>query len=123
MIFVFGSNLAGVHGAGAARFAHRNRGAVWNLGQGMAGQSYAIPTKDHSIHTLPLETIKIYIDTFLFYARTHPHLTFQVTRVGCGLAGLRDEDVAPLFAGAPHNCLFDEAWRPYLPLSEFWGTF
>jgi hypothetical protein len=89
----------------------------------MAGQSYAIPTKDHDIQTLPLDAIKVYVDGFLFYARTHPHLTFQVTRVGCGLAGLRDEDMAQMFQHASKNCLFDTAWRQWLPNHEFWGTF
>lgn len=120
MIFVFGSNLAGIHGAGAALFAHKNRGAIWHLGRGRAGESYAIPTKDHDIKTLPLDVIKKFVDIFLIYARNHPHLTFQVTRIGCGLAGFKDAEVAPLFKAAPNNCLFDEAWRQYLPNHNFW---
>lgn len=86
------------------------------------GQSFAIPTKDDQLKTLPVERIAQYVAGFLAYAKDHPELEFQVTRIGCGLAGYRDEDIAPLFQDAPSNCFFDEAWKPYLPEDmKFWG--
>jgi hypothetical protein len=110
-IFVFGSNLHGIHGAGAAAFAHAERGAVMGVGVGLTGQSYALPTKRTPWETLGLSEIQEYVDQFLEFARTHPELQFQVTRVGCGLAGYEDEDIAPLFQGAPENCELPKGWR------------
>lgn len=110
MIFVFGSNLAGRHGAGAARTA-LGYGAIWSVGVGRQGNSYAIPTKDEQIRTLPLVRINPYIHQFILYARDFPSLTFQVTRIGCGLAGYTDKDIAPMFYGAPENCILPEGWR------------
>jgi len=123
MIFVFGSNLAGIHGAGAAREALRHYGAVYGEGRGAQGNSYAIPTKDEVLQTLPLRIVEVYIWAFLCHARAHPKQDFQVTRIGCGLAGFYDAEIAPLFALAPDNCLFDAAWKRYLPEMRFWGTF
>lgn len=125
MIFVFGSNEAGIHGAGAARIAFRQRGAVWKEGWWHHGTSFAIPTKDRSVRkSLPLSKITFYVDQFLEYARKHPELTFQVTAIGCGLAGFKHSEIAPMFANAPDNCWFDDAWKPYLPgLHPYWGTF
>lgn len=94
-VFVFGSNLAGFHGGGAARIAYKNFGAEWGHGVGHFGQTYAIPTMQGGV-----ETIKPYVDDFIAYARTHPELKFYVTRIGCGIAGFRDEDIAPLFKEA-----------------------
>ncbi len=94
-IFVFGSNLAGSHGGGAARAAYRHFGAVWGQGTGLQGRSYAIPT----MHGGP-EAIRPYVDAFIDFARSNPGLTFLVTRIGCGIAGFRAADIAPLFAGA-----------------------
>lgn len=124
-IFVFGSNAAGLHGAGAARFALDKRGAILKVPFGLQGQSYAIPTKDASIrYTLPLERIQKYVDIFKLFAESRPDLQFQVTRIGCGLAGLRDEDIAPMFSGHPENCWFDTAWHRYLGDDmKDWGTF
>ena len=113
-IFVFGSNLAGVHGAGAAYDALKKYGAKMHVGKGLTGRSYALPTKGLSIQTLPLGLIKRYVEDFLEVARTYPELTFKVTRVGCGLAGWRDVDIAPLFLEAPENCHFDTAWMNYV---------
>lgn len=119
-VFVFGSNLSGVHGAGAARYAFLNKGAVMGMGEGHFGDSYALPTKDVRIETLPIERVKTYVERFLEYARENPDLTFEVTRVGCGLAGFVDSDIAPLFKGAPSNVklptplkdkLCPKAWR------------
>lgn len=91
-IFVFGSNLAGAHGGGAARIALDFFGAVWGQGVGLQGQSYAIPTMQSGV-----ETIEPYVDEFIDFARQHPELKFLVTRIGCGIAGFRDEEIAPLF--------------------------
>lgn len=97
-IFVFGSNLAGIHGAGAARHALEKYGAVYGEGVGRMGQSYAIPTKDENIVTLPLARIKPHVDVFVDYAKSHPNLTFHLTRIGCGIAGYDwDRDIGPLF--------------------------
>ena len=94
-IFVFGSNLAGAHGGGAARIALDCFGAVWGQGVGLQGQSYAIPTMQGGV-----ETIKPFVDEFIDFARQHPELKFLVTRIGCGIAGFRDEEIAPLFTDA-----------------------
>ena len=94
-VFVFGSNLAGMHGGGAAFAAYRKFGAVWGCGVGHQGQSYAIPTMQGGV-----ETIKPYVDAFIDYAKAHPELFFFVTRIGCGIAGFDDTEIAPLFAGA-----------------------
>ncbi len=109
-IFVFGSNLSGIHGAGAARSAFNDHGAIWGTGVGIQGKSYAIPTKDENIKTLPLHRIKNYIDGFLEFAKTHPEMEFYVTRVGCGLAGYKDSDIGPMFVGAPPNCELPPGW-------------
>ncbi|VOH55989.1 hypothetical protein MIJ3_00375 [Pseudomonas phage vB_PaeM_MIJ3] len=123
MIFVFGSNEAGRHGAGAAKFALQRKGAIYGIGVGHHGQSYAIPTKDHNIITLPYADIEKYVKQFLEYAKNNPQLQFQVTRIGCGLAGFTDNEIAPLFVTASDNCYFDSAWSPYLPDNfKFWGS-
>lgn len=94
-VFVFGSNLAGSHGGGAARIAYEKFGAVWGQGVGLHGQSYAIPTMQGGV-----ETIKPYVDEFIEFAKNHSELKFFVTRIGCGIAGFKDADIAPLFASA-----------------------
>uniref|UniRef100_A0A6C0JU36 Macro domain-containing protein n=1 Tax=viral metagenome TaxID=1070528 RepID=A0A6C0JU36_9ZZZZ len=109
-LFVFGSNLRGVHGAGAARFAFDNHNAKWGCGIGRTGDCYAIPTKDDNIKTLPLNVIKNYVDEFVLYAKEHPELMFEVTKIGCGLAGYKNKDIAPMFLDAPENCLLDDEW-------------
>lgn len=110
VIFVFGSNKAGRHGRGAALYALRHHGAVYGRGIGPQGYSYAIPTKDEQLRTLPLRKIQVFVEQFLDYAHDHPDLTFQVTRVGCGLAGYSDTDISPFFANAPQNCVLPEGW-------------
>jgi hypothetical protein len=123
MIFVFGSNEAGYHGAGAAKYAFWHHGAKMHQGTGLAGNSYAIPTKDKMIKTLPLKEIKQYVDSFIDYATVYNEESFQVTRIGCGLAGYKDEDIAPLFLGSPSNCQFDNAWKAFLGEEyKYWGT-
>lgn len=94
-VFVFGSNKEGMHGGGAARVAYQKFGAKWGEGVGMTGRCYAIPTMDGS-----LDIIRGYVDEFTEYARSHPELTFLVTRIGCGIAGWTDEQIAPLFREA-----------------------
>ena len=107
-IFVFGSNLAGMHGGGAARIAHEQFGAEWGVGVGRTGQCYAIPTMQGGV-----ETIRPYVDEFIRYAEQHPELTFLVTRIGCGIAGFTDEQIAPLFAAARdlENVALPEGWK------------
>ena len=94
-VFVFGSNLEGLHGGGAARVAFKNFGAVMGCGVGLRGQSYAIPTMQGGV-----ETIVPYVNQFIEFAKEHPELFFYVTRIGCGIAGFRDKEIAPLFSGA-----------------------
>lgn len=113
-IFVFGSNAGGHHGLGAALCALQLHGAVYGIGEGREGNSYAIPTKDKRIKTLPLAPIAKSVDRFLKFAYDHPELEFDVTRIGCGLAGYTDKDIAPMFIGAPANCWFARAWEPWL---------
>ncbi|MER9196418.1 hypothetical protein NKI13_24555 [Mesorhizobium australicum] len=104
-VFVFGSNMAGRHGAGAALWAAKNRGAVYGKGWGRQGNSYAIPTKDANIKTLPLWDIEVWVGKFLMHARQHPAMTFQLTPIGCGLAGYHPGDIAPIFRDAPANVI------------------
>ena len=120
MIFVFGSNLAGIHGAGAAKHAYEHEGAHWRQGIGKQGNSYAIPTKDMDIRTLSLVRIKPYINMFIAYAMLHPELKFKVTQIGCGLAGYNRHQIAPMFEDAPNNCYFDPEWAILLPNKGFW---
>ena len=94
-IFVFGSNLEGMHGGGAAYLAYRKFGAVMGQGVGLQGRSYGIPTMQGGV-----ETIRPYVDEFIRFAKEHPELTFLVTRIGCGIAGFRNEEISPLFAEA-----------------------
>lgn len=94
-VFVFGSNLGGFHGGGAARAAMKLFGAIWGQGVGLQGQSYAIPTMQGGV-----ETIKPFVDEFIAFAQSRPDLFFYVTRIGCGIAGFRDEEIAPLFDAA-----------------------
>ena len=94
-IFVFGSNLAGIHAGGAARVAYERFGAVMGQGVGLQGKSYAIPTMQGGV-----ETIKPYVDDFIKLAYEWDQTTFYVTRIGCGIAGFTDEEIAPLFADA-----------------------
>jgi hypothetical protein len=106
-VFVFGSNLAGMHGGGAARVAMERFGAIWGQGVGLQGQSYAIPTMQGGV-----ETIQPYVDEFIAFAKTHPEYTFFVTPIGCGIAGFTAQDIAPLFAHAMdvENILLPESF-------------
>ncbi len=106
-IFVFGSNLKGMHGGGAAYLAYRKFGAIMGQGVGLQGQSYGIPTMQGGV-----ETIRPYVDDFIRFAKEHPELTFLVTRIGCGIAGFDDDDIAPLFEEAHDvdNIVLPEGW-------------
>lgn len=112
-IFVFGSNLSGVHGAGAAKTAHLFFGAEMGKGVGLVNSTYAIPTKDENILTLPLDKIIPYIEDFKQFANENQHLKFILTRIGCGLAGYKDEEIGPLFKGSPNNVIFPNEWLVY----------
>ena len=109
-IFVFGSNLAGAHGGGAARLAYERFGAIMGQGVGLQGQSYAIPTMQGGV-----DTIRPYVDEFIAFAKQHPEMTFLVTKIGCGIAGFRVEEIAPLFANAV------EVENIHLP-QDFWES-
>ena len=113
-IFVFGSNLAGVHGAGAALYARKHHGAIFGQGIGLQGNSYGIPTKDAYIVTLPIREIKKYVDQFIEFAKQNYEMVFEVTRIGCGLAGYTDIQIAPLFKGAPSNCILPYEWEHFI---------
>lgn len=110
-VFVFGSNHTGRHGKGAALIARNQYGAIYGQGSGLQGQSYAIPTKDGALRPLPLEEIHGYVREFVAFARLHPTWKFRVTRIGCGLAGYTDAQIAPMFQDAPPNCDLPEGWR------------
>ena len=110
MIFVFGSNQAGRHGKGAALYARQHHGAEYGVGEGMTGNSYALPTKDQYMMTRPLRRIKRSVDRFIGYVSDNPSLQFEVTKVGCGLAGYNEEDISPMFKDAPSNCVLPEGW-------------
>src|SRR3954468_400989 len=114
-IFVFGSNLGGFHGKGAALTAIKEYGAFYGKGRGSQGRAYAIPTKDTALRVLPLDAIKTFIEEFVAWAWDESDdLKFKITRIGCGLAGYSDKHIAPLFKNAPKNCIFDSRWKSYL---------
>lgn len=110
-IFVFGSNEAGHHGAGAALHALKYHNAQPGIGRGLTGTSYAIPTKDAFFRVRSLSDIADDVRAFTSFARQHSDLTFEVTRIGCGLAGYTDEVIAPMFKLAPDNCQLPHGWR------------
>lgn len=115
-IFVFGSNLAGRHGKGAALIARHQHGAIYGQGEGLQGRSYAIPTKrakergSRLLQPLELYEIKAYVVRFLHFAIEHPRMKFNITPVGCGLAGYKREQVRPFFEPLPANCNFLPEW-------------
>jgi hypothetical protein len=138
IIFVFGSNELGLHGGGAAYIAKRDHGARYDRkggpGQGFGpqGKSFAIPTcskpTGEAGFEISFDRMKYYVACFLMYATWHPELQFQVTQIGCGLAGWTKEQIAPLFVSAPENCSFDTDWQPFLgermphgATRKYWG--
>lgn len=129
-IFVFGSNLGGRHGKGAALTALRQHGAVYGQASGLQGRSYGLPTCNRYFKPLPLEEIGYHIFDFICFAKHHhppnpDRHYFKITRIGCGLAHYTDETIAPLFQTAPkENCFFDTAWEPFLGKEfNYWGSF
>ena len=106
-IFVFGSNVNGYHGGGAARFAMNNFGAVWGNGEGLQGSSYAIPTMEG------LDNMQDAVKRFYLFARAHVNYKFYVTPIACGIAGYKPEEIAPMFFEIAH------LENVFLPLS-FW---
>ena len=117
-VFVFGSNKSGRHGKGAALYARQHYGAIYGQGVGSQGRSYAIPTKDHNLRTLPLKEIDKYVQEFLDYAdeqlKLGSDVIFKVTAIGCGLAGYTPEDIAPMFSDVPSNVRLPEEFTQVL---------
>lgn len=119
-IFVFGSNLLGRHGAGAALFAQEHHEAEYGVGSGRTGNAYAIPTKGRRFEILPLDVIQSYVNTFIQYAKDHPELEFEMTEVGCGLArgGMTKDErraqIAPMFKDVPDNVDLPTEWKAFL---------
>lgn len=115
-IFVFGSNEAGRHGKGAALFARENYGAEYGNPEGFQGHSYAIPTKNKDIQTLPLHKISQYVDSFISYVLAHPNKKFFITAIGTGYAGYDHEDIAPMFKklNGVNNVNLPQEWEKYI---------
>lgn len=109
-IFVFGSNMNGEHLGGAARYAYDHFGAIWGQGEGMQGQSYALPTMGYKMNTYSNSMLSRNIETFFYIAKSMPDKTFLLTKVGCGIAGRIESDIAPLFRKAPKNVIKPENW-------------
>lgn len=118
VVFVFGSNLAGRHGKGAALVAKQKYGAIYGQAEGLQGNSYGIPTKNGHLYSLPLETIKAAVERFVIFAKDNPFMIFEISRVGCGLAGFTPDQIAPLFKDAPDNCVFPEDFEEVLHPSQ-----
>jgi hypothetical protein len=109
-MFVFGSDLAGHHTVGDALIALRRHGAVYGRAVGLEGRSYAIPVRDEQGKIMPVAVIARYVSAFLRFAAIHRELTFHVSRIGCEPGGYRDDEIAPLFKGAPPNCDLPRGW-------------
>lgn len=110
-VFVFGADLAGRHTAGDALTALRRHGAIFGRGVGLQGRSYAIPVRDERDRLMPPAVIARYVQAFLRFAAIHRDMTFHVTRIACGRDAYRDDEIAPLFAGAPLNCHLPRGWQ------------
>lgn len=113
-IFVFGSNVAGRHGKGAALHARLNHGAIYGQGDGRQGHSYAIPTKGARLHPLPLDEIQGYVEGFIAHAKQHPKDTFRLTPIGCGLAGFMPYQIGPMFNGSPPNVIIPDEFKQFV---------
>ncbi|AWL28484.1 hypothetical protein A7P53_11825 [Acinetobacter defluvii] len=113
-VFVFGSNMAGTHQGGAAKIAHQYFGAMKGVGRGWSGQSFAIPTMNEHLQQMPLSQIQHYVDDFKIYTKNHPKTKYFVTAVGCGVAGYKVEEIAPMFKGISHNVIFPVSFRPFV---------
>jgi hypothetical protein len=119
VIFVFGSNLAGIHGAGAALHAKKYWGAKPGVGSGLTGSAYALPTKDENLQTLSLAQIELNVIKFKIFARKNPTVYFLTTAIGCGLAGFSPNQIRPFFVDSPQNLylsgdLLKDLWRPII---------
>lgn len=114
-IYVFGSNTEGLHGRGSAKFALLHRGAIYGQPKGLQGNSYAIVTKNlkKGERSVSLESIKKQVDDFILFARNHPYLNFEVTDIGCGLAGFNVNEIAPMFKDIPSNVHLSETFEHY----------
>lgn len=110
-IFVFGANKQGRHGKGSALEAKLNWGAIYGQGEGRQGQSYGIPTKETPYKSLSLDEVRNHVNIFIEYANNHPELEFYVVKIGCNLAGFREEQIKPLFSNAPKNCILPVGWE------------
>lgn len=110
-VWVFGSNKAGRHGKGAAKVAHVSFQAAYGVGHGATGNAYAISTKDKGLRLLDITDVSANVCEFLHFAKCHSEKSFFVTRIGCGLAGFDDKQIAPLFMDAPENCSLPEEWQ------------
>jgi len=110
-IFIFGSNLNGAHGAGAARQAHDDFGAEYGVGEGVTGQSYAFPTLNKNMQKVPTEALEASRDKLFAFAQANPQLEFLLTKVGCGLAGFPEEEMESLFDVVPENIIKPKEWR------------
>jgi hypothetical protein len=120
-IFVFGSNESGINSASAALLAQKKFGAKHGVGFGLQGQSFAIPSKDWDINTLPIDIIRFYVGRFLSFAEAYPYLEFLVTKIGTGLAGYDVRDIAPLFfrnGEPPNNVILPEDFWRYMDERE-----
>jgi hypothetical protein len=124
-IFVFGSNLGGRHGKGAALTARLQHKAQWGVASGLTGNSYALPTCGFRFEPLALDEIQEHVGNFQRVANMNQeNMIFQVTRIGCGLAYYQDHHIAPMFQSSPDNCYFDEKWAQWLGKeANYWGTF
>ncbi|QIO09305.1 A1S_2505 family phage non-structural protein [Acinetobacter lanii] len=113
-VFVFGSNMAGTHAGGAAKTALLHFGAMKGAGRGWSGQSYAIPTMNEHLQQMPLSQIQHYIEDFKIYTKNHPKLKYFITSIGCGVAGYKVEEIAPMFKGISKNVIFPISFRPFV---------
>lgn len=104
-VLVFSSNLGGFYGAGSAKFAYDKCGAIWGCGIGLQGNSYAIPTKDEFLDVMSIKRITIHVDNFIDFVHSRPDLIFNIVAIGCGLAGFKPEQIAPMFKNTPSNCV------------------
>lgn len=121
-VFVFGSNMAGQHHDGAARVAAHYFGALHGVARGWMGQSFAIPTLNEHLQSMPLSQIAHYVQDFKIYTENHPKQSYFVTALGCGMAGYKVSEIAPLFKGISHNVILPESFKPYVDdhaISEF----
>ena len=113
VIFVYGSNVLGIHGAGAAKDAMQEHNATWGKGEGLQGTSYGVPTCSRPGMGLPLVEIRKAVDRFAKFVQDNPHLGFFVTAIGTGYAGYPHSDIAPMFVGIP-RCWFPNDWHRYI---------